>query len=225
MKKNCLIVGSESSLGNEIKNIFLNNDYQVFGTSRKYRNCSDINNIFLDYYNDESLNQISEKIPLLDSIIFCTGILKGREFFDYEDSEIFEVFQANIIGPIKLLKKIFHKFNPECKIVFIGSIAGSAGSFDEVYASSKSAISAFVKSLAKKSRNNIRCNCISPGLIENSSMFDQFSKENITSHRNQTPTKELNQLSKIAKVSFDICQDNWSQLNGQVIDINGGRYV
>ena len=225
MKRNCLIVGSQSSLGNEIKNIFLKNNYQVFGTSRKFKKFNENNNIFLDYGNNESLNTIAEEIDFLDAIVFCTGLLKSKEFIDYDDSEILEVFQANIIGPIKLLKRIFHKFNPECKIVFIGSIAGSAGSFDEVYASSKSAISAFVKSLAKKSKNNIRCNCISPGLIENSSMFGQFSKENIKSHKNQTPTNELNQLNKIAKVCFDICQDNWTQLNGQVIDINGGRYV
>tara|TARA_Y100000589_G_C27174417_1_gene638115 strand:- start:247 stop:924 length:678 start_codon:yes stop_codon:yes gene_type:complete len=225
MKKKCLIVGSKSSLGNEIKNLFKLKDYEVYGTSRSYKNLIDSKKIFLDFEDEKSINDFSNKIPLIDCLIFSNGILLGKELVDYDDSEFTKVFNINIIGPIKLLKKINNKLNPGCKILFIGSIAGSAGSFDEVYAASKSAINSFVKSLAKKSKNNIRCNCLAPGLIENTTMFKKFSEEDINKHKMQTPTKELNSIKKIAKISFDICQEDWAQLNGQIIDINGGRYV
>ena len=126
------------------------------------------------------------------------------------------------------LKK-FDKVN----IFFVGLISESFcfliptsnGSFDEVYGSSKSAIYALVKSIAKKSKNGLRCNCISPGLIEDSTMYRQFSSTEISSHKNQTPTGELIAIDDLAKVCFDICQDEWNQLNGQIININGGRHV
>ena len=189
---------------------------------RKYSNK---NQIFLDLENKESINKIIDLIPLLDSVIFCPGILLGKGLEEYDDPEILNVFQINVLGPIEILLKIKEKLNNKCSIVFIGSIAGSAGSFDEVYASSKSALNGLIKSLAKKSKNAIRYNIIAPGLIANSSMIKNFTQNEIENHKLQTPTNELNDLKKLSKVCFQICQAEWSQLNGQIIDINGGRYV
>ena len=225
MTKNCLIIGVKSSLGIEIEKIFKSNKYEVFGTSRSFNKKSNLQEIFLDFENLESLNKLKNKIPNIDCLIFCSGILLGKELSGYKDEEIYKVYQTNIIGPVMTLSRISKKLKTKCSIVFIGSIAGSAGSYDEIYASSKSAINGLVKSLAKKSRNSMRFNSIAPGLIENSTMFKKFSASEIENHKKNTPTNELNDLRKIAKICFNICQEEWSQLNGQTIDINGGRYV
>ena len=42
----------------------------------------------------------------------------------------------------------------------------------------------FNEILAKKSKNSIRFNCISPGLIENSKMMEGFSSSEIENHKN-----------------------------------------
>ena len=225
MSNNCLIIGSKSSLGIEIERVFKRNSYKVFGTSRSFKKNSDATKIFLDFKDIESLNLLEKKIPNLDCVIFCTGLLLGKELNDYKDEEIFTVFQTNIIGPTMVLKRINKRLNQKCSVIFIGSIAGSAGSYDEVYASSKSSINGLIKSLAKKSKKSIRFNSMAPGLIKNSNMYKQFKPEEIQNHINNTPTNELNKLKKIAKICLDICQADWSQLNGQTIDINGGRYV
>ena len=225
MIKTCLIVGSSSSLGKKIKEHFSSNNYHVFETNRKEKYLNQETNFYLDYNDKESLDLISQKVPKLDCLIFCSGILLGKDLHNYEDWEIDQVFNINILGPIKLLRRFSDKFKLKSKVLFIGSIAGSNGSFDEVYGSSKSAIYALVKSIAKKSKNGLRCNCISPGLIEDSTMYRQFSSTEISSHKNQTPTGELIAIDDLAKVCFDICQDEWNQLNGQIININGGRHV
>ena len=225
MTKNCLIIGIKSSLGNEIKRIFKINKYEVFGTSRNFNKNLNPKEIFLDFANLDSLNNLKNQIPNIDCLIFCSGILIGKDINGYKDEEIFKVYQTNIIGPVITLSRISKKLQKKSSIVFIGSIAGSAGSYDEVYASSKSALTGLVKSLAKKSENLMRFNLIAPGLIENSTMFKKFSSAEIENHKLNTPTKELNELRKISQICFNICQDEWSQLNGQTIDINGGRYV
>ena len=225
MKKNCLVLGSQSSIGIHIEKIFKDNNFKVFGTSRNFDNSNSKEEIFVDFSSNESLNKLSKQIPSIDSLIFCNGLLLGKKLSDYKDEEIVQVFDSNIIGPIKVLSRIQEKLNNNCSIVFIGSISASAGSFDEVYASSKSAIYALVKSLAKKSKNGMRFNCISPGLIKDTAMFAQFTDIEIENHIKQTPTKKLNTPAQIAKICFDICQEEWSQMNGQVIDVNGGRYV
>lgn len=225
MKKKCLIIGIKSSLGTAIGKVFRDSNYDVIGTSRKFKSNLNPEEIFLDFENIESLNNLYKNIPDIDSLIFCTGLLPGKELEEYDDDTINNVFQSNIIGPIMVLNRIIKKLNKRCNVLFIGSISGSAGSYDEIYASTKSALHGFIKSLAKKSKNSIRFNCISPGLIENSKMIEGFSPIVIENHKQETPTNELNKLDDIAKVCFDISQEKWSQLNGQIININGGRYV
>ena len=225
MKNKCLIIGIKSSLGIEIEKVFRKSNYDVIGTSRDFKNSMNPEEIFLDFEDTDSLDKLFKNLHNVDCIIFCSGILKGKELQEYEDDEIINVFQSNIIGPIMILNRIIDKLNKKCSILFIGSIAGSAGSYDEIYASTKSAIYGFVKSLAKKSKDSIRINCISPGLIENSSMIEKFIDSEIENHIKQTPTNKLNKIEHLAKVCFDISQNEWSQLNGQIIDINGGRYV
>ena len=50
--------------------------------------------------------------------------------------------------------------------MFISSISASAGSYDEIYSASKSALLWLTKSLAKNTKNGVRFNCVSPGLIK-----------------------------------------------------------
>ena len=118
MNKNCLIVGSQSSLGIEIENIFTKEKYNVFGTSRKYVNSLNSKEIYFDFENFDSFKNLEEKIPILDCLIFSTGILKGKGLNEYEDQDIFNVFQTNIIGPIMTLVRLKEKLKKKMPCYF-----------------------------------------------------------------------------------------------------------
>ena len=107
----------------------------------------------------------------------------------------------------------------------MNSISAFNGSYDASYAASKAAIIGFIKSMAKNGPNTIRFNAIAPGLIEDSKMARQFTVEDFDRHKSETPTGLHNDSSKIADIVFDICGPSWINMNGQVIHINGGRYV
>ena len=109
--------------------------------------------------------------------------------------------------------------------MFISSISTSAGSYDEIYSASKSALYGLTKSLAKNTKNGVRFNCVSPGLIKNTRMYDTFNKDEIQAHLLQTPTKQLVRSKDLAEIIFDICQPHWKSLNGQIIHVNGGRHL
>ncbi len=151
--------------------------------------------------------------------------MPGKNFFDYSNEEVELVFKSNLIAPLLILKSLINVMKDGGSVLFISSISGSAGSFDEFYSSSKAALHGLVKSLAKKSKKGIRFNCLAPGLIEGSSMYQTFTHEEINRHRLETPTNSLIHLDEMAKVCFDLSQPHWQALNGQVININGGRYV
>ena len=103
MKKNCLIIGIKSSLGIEIQKIFKSNNYEVFGTSRNFKKNSNPQEIFLDFENLESLNQLKNQIPNIDCLIFCSGILVGKELNGYKHEGIH--ITVNTLQELELAEK------------------------------------------------------------------------------------------------------------------------
>lgn len=221
----CLIVGANSSIAPEIIKIFKKNNYDVISASRK---ISDNDTKTLSYsLNTDGDLKITDSVILekLDVVVFCIGKLIGKSIQDYTITEMEETFGVNILTVSKFIKYLISKLNSNSSVVFISSISASAGSYDEIYSASKSALYGLTKSLAKNSKNGIRYNCISPGLIKNSRMYDNFDNNEIQAHISQTPTKNLINSKEFAEIIYDICQPHWRSLNGQIIDINGGRYV
>jgi len=221
----CLIVGGEASISKDLKNVFTENSYKVLTASRDSPKANRNQIIFC--MNSEGDLVLNHNVDLshIDVVVFCIGKLIGKALEQYSNEEVDEAFNSNIVIVIKFLKKIIPLLNDDASVVFIGSIAASAGSFDEVYSSSKAALYGLTKSLSKKKNRGIRFNCISPGLIESSSMYEVFSESEQDKHRSETPTGKFLQKRDLAELVFDICQSRWASLNGQIIDVNGGRHV
>ena len=143
----------------------------------------------------------------------------------FSNEKIREVFEVNSVGIVTLFKYLEEKINHSGSVLFLNSIATFNGSFDPIYASSKSSLSGFMKSMAKNTKRKIRYNELALGLIRNTNMFQQFTKNDLERHLNEIPIAEFGEATEIAKICFDICQPHWSYLNGQTIHLNGGRYV
>jgi len=230
--ENVLIVGSSSSIGNEISVLFRKASMNVITT---YTSTPPSNldaqseAIFLDLKNDESiesfikeLNKISSRI---DVVIFLAGILPGNSLDKYKFSEIDEVMAINFNGQAKLILKLLPLLTYRSRLLLFSSISAQRGSFDPIYAASKGAILSFVKSLAKSLPAGARINSVAPGLIQDSTMFQDMTQERQEFHRNQVPSKQLLDPQDLAKIVFDLCQDHWAHINGACIDLNGGQNV
>ena len=80
-RKNLLITGASKGLGQEIKNYYLNKDYNLINLSRsKLKNKSNLVNISNDLTNFKktisTFKKIKKKYKKLDAIICCTGLKK-----------------------------------------------------------------------------------------------------------------------------------------------------
>ena len=95
----------------------------------------------------------------------------------------------------------------------------------DVYAASQGAVLSFVKSQAKAMKGRPRVNALTPGLIQDSSMFLDMDEVIRNRHISDTATGELLKLDDLAKIIYDLTQPHWSNLNGACIPINGGAYV
>ena len=227
-----VIIGGSSSVGREISSRFQSPMTRVLTTysSRTPGSSKEQTNAFhLDLRNDSSIDGFVQEIkgitPRVDVAIFLSGKLPGKSLGEYEFSEIDEVVSINFSGQAKLLLKMFPLLTERSRLLMFSSISAQRGSFDPIYAASKGALLSFVKSLSTQLPRGARINAIAPGLIQESTMFEDMKAERREYHRQQVPSGQLLRLPDLASMVFDICQDHWAHLNGACLDLNGGQYV
>ena len=231
MKRKILIIGASSSMGQEIMREFLLNGDQVLASynSNKIKfsglgknnlhtlkldiNCADSQKLFV--------NSI-KKFGKIDVAVFLPAILLGKSLQDYVDDEIKEVIDTNFSSQISLLQKLMRLFSKKASVILMSSISGQRGSYDPIYSASKAAQIGFIKSVALWEGSKIRINGIAPSLVENSSMFDEMATKRQKYHISQSPTGKLTSKNELARIVFDISGESWSNVNGQIISVNGG---
>ncbi len=229
-RKEVLLVGGSSSLGQELTNIYLKNNYNVSATyfSNKTKLDSRVNSIHLDLLSEQSIvNSVKflKKNSNFDIVVFLPGIIFGKKLVEYSIEEIKSCMDINFINQAYFLGKIINFLSNKCCVFFISSISGEKGSYDPIYAASKGAQNSFVKSLALWLSPSIRVNAVAPSLIENSNMFFDMDYERRDFHKSSSPMKKLLTLAQLSKIVFDLSSDHWDHLNGQIISVNGGQFL
>lgn len=174
---------------------------------------------------DRLATTVVPQFGALDVAVFLAGVLPGKALADYDDALMQQVMHTNFIAQAALLRRLLPHFNAGAQVWMLSSISGDRGSFDPVYAASKAALVAFVKSLATWLAPGLRINALAPALIEGSPMYDAMSVERRAFHLAATPTQRLTRAADVAAVIVDLCGPAWNNLNGQVIRLNGGSHV
>ena len=225
MKKKLLIIGGNSAVSkNFIKKY--KRYYDIYSTySDKGRKSK--KNLKLDLSKDQSINEFCKSIKKIkfSKSLFCSGIIYGHKIIQYTFDQINDIFNVNTVGVVKLFSKIISKNTlKKTTIIFISSVSGRKGSYDETYASSKSALTMLAKSISKNYGEFLRVNVITPSVINNTKMFKMMSKKDSSKIIKMTPNKQLLNLNDLSKIINDVFQEHWDHSNGAVIDINGGIF-
>ena len=112
------------------------------------------------------------------------------------------------------------------RIINIGSVVGLSGNPGQVnYASSKSALLGFTKSLARElASRNITVNTISPGFIE-TDMTKKLTDDQQTAIAKSIPLSRLGSTDDIANLAMFLASDKASYITGENINVNGGLYM
>jgi len=160
----------------------------------------------------------------LDILVNNAGINIPTDFDKITDKDWNEVMLVNLHGPFAMIQEALPYMNSGGSIINIGSVSGQYGGPRTAhYAASKAGLIALTQVVARF-RPDIRCNVVSPGLIE-SPMADEGLKsqqmfkmvENIIQGRLGTP-------EEVADTVVWLASDKASYITGQVINVNGGLY-
>jgi len=141
-------------------------------------------------------------------------------------SEVLSVNCLSVIEWTKFLIKRAAQLNHSLNILVVSSIVGTRGFADlSTYATSKSALEGFVRSVAVEyATKNVQINAIAPGFIS-SSYADSFKHNRPELYQwtlQQTPMARWGSCEEVAKLScFLIGPDN-TYMTGAVIPCDGG---
>ena len=228
-----IITGGSKGIGKNIIDNLLKNNHKIYNLSNTdyINNDNFINkniiNINCDI-NNNNMNSIINKIindeKVINNFINCAGITKDVFFHKMTYSEWINVQNINFISLYKILNPIVNNMrnNNSGNIILMSSINAKKGQLGQTnYASSKSALFGFTKSLSLENANkNILVNCICPGYID-TNMTKKIDKLILNKIIESIPLKRLGNPEDISDLVYFLLDKN-KYMTGSILDINGG---
>lgn len=193
---------------------------QLEGKGHIYYQC--------DLTNEEELQGIVEKCPLIDGIIHSAGVGLTLPFKFTTSPELDRMMNVNFKAPVVLTQKLLKKkkVNKNASIVYMGSIDGLVTGHigNSIYAASKGALVASAKSQAVELANQgIRVNCILPGRVETPLINrGNISEEQVEKNKLLYPLKRYARPEEIAYYAIYLLSDASSFTTGSSLIIDGG---
>jgi 2-hydroxycyclohexanecarboxyl-CoA dehydrogenase len=180
----------------------------------------------IEKLRDETLRMFAK----IDVLVNCAGWDRLLPFLKTTPDLWQKILTVNFLGVVNTCHVILPHMveRKQGAIVNISSDTGRVGSFGEaIYASSKAAIMAFSKTIAREhARDNIRVNVVSPGLCDtpliDEMREDEFTAKILSSIVNFIPLKRLGRPEEIAPLVVFLASEAASYITGQVYSINGG---
>ena len=233
IKGNVFVSGASRGIGKNIAIHFAKNNYKVVGTSRnEFKLDDDLENfipIKLDVTSRDDIKNCFNKLKSLDLLpnilINNAGITSDQIFLRMKDDDWDNVIETNLTGTYNLSKVFIKNMvkNRNGRIINISSVSGLMGNPGQVnYASSKSGLNGFTKSLAKElGSRNITVNSVAPGFIDTdmTSFLDSQARLDVIKN---IPLGRFGHVDDISKVVMFLASDNASYITGQIISVDGG---
>tara|TARA_Y100000816_G_C26036062_1_gene542487 strand:- start:80 stop:799 length:720 start_codon:yes stop_codon:yes gene_type:complete len=238
MNKIVLVTGASRGIGLEAAKHFSKDGYMVIGSSRNDFNLGKLigddsaMSVQLDLMSKESIKSVFADLKskdLLPSVLVNNaGITKDQLFLRMKDEDWDDVIETNLNGLFRVTKAFIKPMvkNKFGRVINISSVAGLMGNSGQVnYASSKSAMVGFSKSLAKElGSRNITSNVVAPGFIETdmTTFLDDDEKAKLS---NNIPMNRFGTVEDVAKCILFLASDKANYITGQTISVDGGLYM
>jgi Dehydrogenases with different specificities (related to short-chain alcohol dehydrogenases) len=182
-----------------------------------------------DLSKEDDLSHIANCIPEIDGLVNNAGITKLMMTSFIKRQDLSEILEINTIAPIILIQKLLKekKLKKNSSIVFTSSIAGifRASLGNGMYSASKSAINAFMKTIALElAPKKIRCNSVNPGMVNTNILGYNLEQDEQALKDMQTfPLKRYGKPEEIAHAIIYLLSDAASWVTGTALVIDGGK--
>jgi len=237
---NILVTGVSKSLGLETARIMLHKGWNVYGVSRTQ--SAEITDLISKFKNSfRWLNYDLENTEDIPKTIFKEWIgneiaidgLVNNAAIAYDDlvtnmriAELEALFRINVYSPMMLTKYAIRQMllhRNRLSIVHVSSISTHTGYKGlSMYASSKGAIEAFSKNIAREwGEHGVRSNCVVPGFME-TTMNEILTNEQKDRIYKRTSLKKPVDIKSVASLISFLLSDDANSITGQNYFVDNG---
>lgn len=175
------------------------------------------------------VHEVLKSFNKVDILVNNAGIVGPvAPVWEYRVEDWDRVMEINMKGTFLCCKAVIPSMlkQKNGRIVNIASISGKEGNPRMgAYSSSKAAVIAFTKALAKEvAQQNIMVNCIAPALIE-TRMLEIMGKEQREFLLSKIPMGRFGTPAEVSALVKFLVSDECSFSTGQCYDLSGGRAV
>lgn len=179
----------------------------------------------------EIIDQIANEIGI-DIMVNNAGIAHIGNLESTSEEDLDRVFTVNVKGVYNCMRaSIPHMKSKGGVVLNLASVASSVGIADRfAYSMSKGAVLTMTLSVAKDYvKDNIRCNCISPGRVH-TPFVDGFIAKNYPGQEDEmfeklSATQPIGRMGKpeeVANLAVFLCSDEAAFITGTDYPIDGG---
>lgn len=182
--------------------------------------------IMADLTDEIQITKLVESVDCIDGIVNNAGVnrVKPIHFIKMEDLDY--IFNSNTFSSVSLTKMLVKKkkIKNGGSIVFTSSVSAFYNAPGRaLYASSKSALTSFMRSFAiELAEKDIRANAVHPGMIETSFIKENLSEEDLKKNISEYPLKRFGKPEEIAWAIIYLLSDASSWVTGTSMIIDGG---
>ncbi len=146
---------------------------------------------------------------------------------ELKDEQLLRTYEVNLFSQFRVTRAALPHLKEGSAIVCTTSVTAYRGSKEMIdYASTKSAIVGFIRSLAQNLVDKkIRVNGVAPGPIWTPLIVSSKSPEEVATFGSDVPMKRVGQPAEVAPAFLYLACDDSSYVTGQVIHVNGGEIV
>lgn len=184
--------------------------------------------IVCDLSIEADIDNLVASLPVIQGLVNNAGYTKILPLQFVNSDDISSIFKVNTMAPILLLQKLLKKkkLKKGASVVFTNSIAG-LGSIcvgNSMYASSKGAISAFIRCAALElAPKKIRVNAVCPAMVD-TGILDSgtVSKEQLEEDVVHYPLRRYGRPEDVAWAMIYLLSDASDWVTGDNLILDGG---
>tara|TARA_B100000886_G_scaffold334302_1_gene289626 strand:+ start:5387 stop:6034 length:648 start_codon:yes stop_codon:yes gene_type:complete len=212
MSKQILVTGGSSKIGKEFiklipKNIIIKNPNKIEWDLSKNK------------FSRKQVNLIKNS----DKIVILHSKLSSKSHLKKSLKDITNQICLNLTSTIKICEIALNS-NPKARIVILGSESGLKGSYDIIYALTKSSIHKYVEERKIKHKDQ-QLLCLAPSTISDGKMtLKRKDKKNVKNSININPKKRGIESKEISIFIYKLLFEITDYVSNTTIHINGGKF-